>query len=60
MTKSFDSVGRLADGPPAFLGPNARAAMRLVEPGLILKPNLDRLALGQTAYVGCERVQGVS
>lgn len=41
--------------PRAGLGPDPGAAVLLPEPGFILEPNLDRPALGQMAYVGCER-----
>ena len=36
------------------LGPNARAAILLPQPGLVLEPDLDPLGLGQTGYVGRE------
>ena len=47
-------VGRQAwarTGP----GPNACATVLLAEPSLVLKPDLDRLVLGQMAYVSSER-----
>lgn len=42
-------------GPRAPLGPDAGASVLLAEPGLVLEPDLDRLALGQVADVGSER-----
>ena len=35
--------------------PNARAAILLPQPGLVLEPDLDPLGLGQAGYVGRER-----
>src|SRR3546814_696780 len=51
-------VGRQARSR-AGPGPDPGAAVLLAEPGLVLEPDLDRLALGQMAYVGCERVREV-
>ncbi len=46
-------------GPRAGPGPQPGAAVLLAEPGLVLEPDLDRLVLGQMAYVGCERAREV-
>ena len=43
----------------AGLGPDARSAILLPDPGFVLKPDLNRLGLGQMAYVGCERAREV-
>ena len=47
-------VGRQAR-PRAGLGPKTGPAVLLAEPGFVLKPDFDRLALGQMAYVCCQR-----
>jgi len=47
-------VGRQARSR-AGPGPDPGAAVLLAEPGLVLEPDLDRLLLGQVAYVGRER-----
>ena len=42
----------IADCVPVLA--NARAAILLPQPGLVLEPDLDPLGLGQTGYVGRE------
>lgn len=46
-------------GTRAGLGPNSRAAILLPQPGFVLKPNFDALALGQRGYVAFERAREV-
>ena len=43
----------------AGLGSDPGAAVLLAEPGFILEPDLDWLAVGQMAYVGRERAREV-
>ena len=40
----------------AFPGPDAYPPILLSNPCFVLKPNLDRCALRQVGYMGCERV----
>ena len=51
-------VGRRA-WPRAGPGPKSGPTVLLTEPGFILKPDLDRAALRQMAYMGRERAREV-
>ena len=47
-------IGRLP-GPRAAPGPLPDEAVLLADPGLVLEPDLDRLALGKVGEVGLQR-----
>lgn len=51
-------VGRQAR-PTALACPEPDASVLLVEPGLVLEPDLDALVLGQMGYVGPQRAREV-
>ena len=51
-------IGRL-ERPRAALRPLPDEAVLLADPRLVLEPDLDRLALGYTREVGCERAREV-
>jgi hypothetical protein len=46
-------------GAGSLLRPDPGATVLLAQPGFILEPDLDPLALGQTGYVGRERAREV-